>query len=114
MNVVAAQSSPTPCNPMDCKLQAALSMGLSRQEHWGGLPCPPPGDLPDPGTEPVSLMSPALAGGFFTTRTTMGQPPLLSWVQGWSFKAGSGEGSREGWQSLLLQCRTHQGPGGRR
>ena len=35
-----------------------------------GVPFPPPGDLPDPGTEPVSLMSPALAGGFFTTGAT--------------------------------------------
>ena len=42
-------------------------MGFSRQEYWSGLPCPPPGDLPDPGTEPESLMSPALAGGFSTT-----------------------------------------------
>ena len=47
--------------------QAPLSMGFSRQEYWSGLPCPPPGDLPDPGIEPASLMSPALAGGFFTT-----------------------------------------------
>ena len=47
--------------------QTSLSMGFSRQVYWGGLPCPPPGDLPDPGTEPVSLMSPVLAGGFFTT-----------------------------------------------
>ena len=50
--------------------QAPLSMGFSRQEYWSGLPCPPPGDLPDPGIEPVSLMSPALAGVFFTTSTT--------------------------------------------
>ena len=35
-------------------LQAPLSMGFSRQEHWDGLPCPPPGDLPDPGLEPAS------------------------------------------------------------
>jgi len=42
-------------------------MGFSRQEYWSGLPCPPLGDLPDPGIEPLSLMSPALAGGFFTT-----------------------------------------------
>jgi len=42
-------------------------MGFSRQEYWSGLPCSPPGDLPDPGIEPTSLMSPALAGGFFTT-----------------------------------------------
>ena len=44
--------------------QAPLSMGFSRQEYWSVLPCPPPGDLPDPGMEPVS---PALAGGLFTT-----------------------------------------------
>ena len=39
--------------------QALLSMGFSRQEYWSGLPCPPPGDLPNPGIEPVSPMSPA-------------------------------------------------------
>ena len=47
--------------------RAPLPMGFSRQEYWSRLPCPPPGDLPDPGIEPVSLMSPVLAGGFFTT-----------------------------------------------
>ena len=45
-------------------------MGFSRQEYWSGWPFPPPGDLPDPGTEPVSLSSPALAGGSFTTSAT--------------------------------------------
>ena len=45
-------------------------MGFSRQEYWSGLLFPPPGDLPDPGIEPVSLTSPALAGGFFITSTT--------------------------------------------
>ena len=50
--------------------QAPLSMGFSRQEYWSGLPCPPSGNLPHPGTEPISLTSPALAGGFFTTGTT--------------------------------------------
>ena len=50
--------------------QAPLSMVFSRQEHWSGLPCPPPGDLPDPGIEPVSLMSLALTGGLCTTGTT--------------------------------------------
>ena len=44
--------------------QAALSMGFPGQEYWSGLPCPPPGDLPNPGTEPTSPASPALAGGF--------------------------------------------------
>ena len=50
--------------------QALLSMGFSRQEYWSGLPCSPPGDLPNPGIEPTSLTSPTLAGGFFTTSTT--------------------------------------------
>ena len=54
--------------------QALLSMGFSRQEYRGGLPFPPPGDLPDPGIEPVSLMSPALASGFFTTNATWEAP----------------------------------------
>ena len=54
--------------------QAPLSMGFSRQEYWSGLPCLLPGDLPDPGTEPASLMSPALAGGFFTTSATWEVP----------------------------------------
>ena len=47
--------------------QAPLSMGFSRKEYWSGLPCPLPGDLPNSGIEPVSLMSPTLAGVFFTT-----------------------------------------------
>ena len=41
--------------------------GFSGQEYWRGLPCPPPGDLPDPRIEPTSLASPALVGRFFTT-----------------------------------------------
>ena len=47
--------------------QAPLSMGFSRQEYWGALPFPPPGDLPYPGIKPSSLLSPVLAGRFFTT-----------------------------------------------
>ena len=47
--------------------QTSLSVRFSKQEHWSRLPCPPPGDLPDPGIEPVSLMSPVLAGRFFIT-----------------------------------------------
>ena len=48
-------------------LKPPLSMGFSRQDYWSGLPRPLSGDLPDPGIEPSSLMSPALGGGFFTT-----------------------------------------------
>ena len=50
--------------------QAPLSMGVSRQEYWSELPCPPPGNLSDPGIKPTSLMAPALAGKFFTTNAT--------------------------------------------
>ena len=47
--------------------QVPLSVGFPRQEYWSGLPCPLPGDLPDPGIKPLSLISPVLAGGFYTT-----------------------------------------------
>ena len=50
--------------------QTPQSMGFSRQEYWSRLPCSPPENLPDPGIEAVSLMSPAVAGRFFTTGTT--------------------------------------------
>ena len=53
-----------------CDCQAPLSARFSRQEYWSELPWPPPGDIPDPGIEPASLMSPALAGRFFTTGAT--------------------------------------------
>ena len=54
----------------------SLSMGFPRQEYWSGLPCPPPGDLPDPGTEPTSSASPVLAGEF----STPGPPNSLSYL----------------------------------
>ena len=57
--------------------QAPLSMGFSRQEYWNGLPCPPPGDLPDPEIKPMSLISPVLAGNFFTPSTTWEAPWLI-------------------------------------
>ena len=47
--------------------QAPLSMGFSPQENWSGLPFPPPQDVPNPGVEPTSPASPALASVFFTT-----------------------------------------------
>ena len=56
-------------------------MGFSVQEYWNGLPYPPPGDLPDPGIEPMSLMSPTLVGGFFTTSTTWETLTLYSTLQ---------------------------------
>jgi len=53
-------------------------MGFSRQEYWSGLPCLSPGDLPDSGIEPVSLMFPALADRFFTTSDTWEIPFAIS------------------------------------
>ena len=55
-------------------------MRFSRQGYWNGFPFPPPGDLPNPGIKPISLASPELAGGFFTT-----EPPVL---QDWEVKEG--------------------------
>ena len=62
---------------MDCR--APLSMGFSRQEHWSGLTFPSPGDLPNPGIEPVSLV---LAGGFFTTSATFVTSNTKAYVKG--------------------------------
>ena len=58
--------------------QALLSMGFSRQEYWSGFSWPLPGDLPDPGTEPKSLMSPAFAGRFFATSATQEAQVLVA------------------------------------
>ena len=52
-------------NPWTIARQAPLSVGFSKQEYWNGVPCPSPGDCPSPEIEPMSLSSPALAGGFF-------------------------------------------------
>ena len=54
-------------NPWTVAHQTSLSMGFSRQENWSVLPFPTPGDLPNPGIKPMTLVSPELAGGFFTT-----------------------------------------------
>ena len=62
--------SGVPLSPTLGTLWMVARLEFSRQEYWSGLPFPPARDLPDPGVEPVSLMSPALAGGFFTTRVT--------------------------------------------
>ena len=61
--------------PWTIALQAPLPMGFSRQAYWSGLPCPAPGNLPNPGIKPTSLKSPALAGGIFTTSA-----PWESWI----------------------------------
>ena len=64
---LVTKSCPAPVTPWTVACQAPLSMGFLRQECWSRLPFPSPGALPDPGVKPVS---PALAGGFFTTEPT--------------------------------------------
>ena len=55
---------------MDVARQAPLSIEFPRKEYWSALPCPTPGDLPEPGIKPASLASPALASRFLTSSTT--------------------------------------------
>ena len=69
-NCVCAQSHLTLCNPMDYSSPDPLSMGFLWQEYWSVLPFPPPGNLPDPGIEPTSSVSLALADGFLTISAT--------------------------------------------
>ena len=64
------------CDPWTVAHPVPPSMGFPRQEYWSGWPSPAPGDLPDPGIEPPSLMSPSLAGGSLTTEPP-GQLSLL-------------------------------------
>ena len=74
---VRAQTCLTLCSPMDYTWPGSPSMEFSRQEYWSGLPVPSPGDLSNPGIEPASLVSPALAGRFFTTCATWEAPLSL-------------------------------------
>ena len=60
--------------------QAPLSVGPSRKEYWSGLPCPPPGDHPEPGAEPVSLTFAALAGRFSTTNSTWETQHMYAYI----------------------------------
>ena len=78
MHAKLLQSCPTQSHPLDIACQAPLSIGFSRQEYWSGLPCPPPGDLPDSGVKPASLASPALAGKLFTTSVIREAPERSS------------------------------------
>ena len=65
--------------PWSIACQAPLFMGFSRQDYWGGLPCPPPGNLPNPGIKPTFLKSSALAGWFFTSGTN--SEDWMLWTQ---------------------------------
>ena len=65
--MLATQSCLALCKPMDCSLPGFCVRGILQEKYLNGLPFPIPGDLPDPGTKPVSLASSELASGFFTT-----------------------------------------------
>ena len=69
------QLCPTLCNPMDCNPPGSFVRGILQAKYWSGLPCPPSGNLPDPGNEPTFLASPALSGRFFTTSATGAAQP---------------------------------------
>ena len=93
--------------PLTVACQAPLFMKFPRQEYWGGLPFPTPGDPPDPGIEPASLASPALAGRFFTTGTIW---EALRWLlevlsvipaQVWKPTQGQAHGRSEIYPSML-------------
>ena len=84
----------TLCDPMDCSLPGSSVHGTLREWILSGLPRLPPGDPPDPRTEPVSHMSPALAGGFFTTSTT--------------WEAQSGGGNSVFWKAAQVNLRSSQ------
>ena len=68
--VKSFQSCPTLCSPVDCSPPGSSVHRILQEEHSSRLPCPPPGDLPNPGIKPLSLMSSASAGRVFTTSTT--------------------------------------------
>ena len=87
--------------PWTAARQAPLSLGFSRQEYWNGLPFPPLGDFPDPGIKPGSLISPVLAGGFFTTSAT--------WeLQAWYFQPYSAPEVEGLWPRLVpWDCLSH-------
>ena len=72
-----SQSCPTLWDSMDCSPPDSSVLGIFQARYWSGLPFLSLGDLPDPGIKPVSLVSPALAGGFFTTSASWEAPKQL-------------------------------------
>ena len=70
------------CDSMDCSLLGSSVHGILQARYWSGLLCSSPGDRSDPGMEPMSLLSPALAGRFFTTRATREAPQMIRFQSG--------------------------------
>ena len=116
---LVSKSCPTLCNPMDyVASQALLSMGFSRQGYWNGLPCPPPGDLPNAGIEHAS---PTLADRFFTTEPpgkpgapskfgcTVLDSSLLRWIQPLTVPSRKEPGA--GWELVRSSRASQRGVG---
>ena len=74
------QSCLTLGNPMNCSPPGSSVHGILQAKIWSRLPCPPSGDLLNPGIEPMSLMTPVLAGGFFTISATLEAPYLIYFI----------------------------------
>ena len=83
-------------------VQLLQPLEFSRQEYWSGLPHPPPGDLSDPWIEPTSLMSPVLAGGFFTTSTTQEAQLISGHTASWVSRYQCHQGVCSSSEYLLL------------
>ena len=94
---VCAQSLPSLCDPLHHGPQDPLSVGFSRQEYWSGLPCPPPGHLPDPRIKPVSPASPALQAVSLLL-SHLGSPPSII------TKAFGGRSTTRDWPPLNVDC----------
>ena len=103
LKMLVIQSYLTFLIPWTVLHQAPLSMGFSRQEYWSGLPCLSPGDLPNRRMEPACLMSPALAGGFFTTSTTAALSPS-KFPSHFSTAPRDCAAGSPGWISQAVEC----------
>ena len=84
--------------PWTAAHQAPLSMGFSRQEQWSGLPCPPPGDRPNPGIEPTS---PALQVDSLPLSNFISLFTVMHWRRKWQPTPVSLPGESQGWESLV-------------
>jgi hypothetical protein len=109
MRAMSLQSCPTPCNPMDCSPPGSCVHEVLQTRILEWLPCPPPGDLPDPGIKHVSLAFPALTGEFFTTSATWEAPSYHTEVSKTSWKYFDGKASTQ-YRREGLPCSCSRSP----
>ena len=115
---MCTQSRTTLCHPWTVAHQAHLSTEYSRQEYWN-IPFPIPGNLPNSGTEPVSLESLALAGGFFSTeppgkpKEVLGKIYSIASVRVTAMSHGKGHGHREGKDARIVKADFYPHQGGK-